>query len=78
MSAHALLQDFTGVPVVVDLACMHDAMNNLDGHCKIINHFLRIAKCACGSCGPSFGSSDVSTTENAVKANTELEFQRNQ
>ncbi|GKC25402.1 hypothetical protein Tco_1027552, partial [Tanacetum coccineum] len=33
---------------------------------------------ACGSCGPSFSSSDVSRTENVVKENMELEFQRNQ
>nr|GEV81647.1 aconitate hydratase 1 [Tanacetum cinerariifolium] len=37
--------DFTGVQAVVDLACMHDAMNNLGGHSKKINPLLRIAKC---------------------------------
>ena len=30
-------QDFTGVPAVVDLACMRDAMNNLGGDSNKIN-----------------------------------------
>ena len=30
-------QDFTGVPAVVDLACMRDAMNNLKGDSNKIN-----------------------------------------
>lgn len=35
--ARVLLQDFTGVPAVVDLACMRDAMNNLGGDSNKIN-----------------------------------------
>nr|GEX51180.1 aconitate hydratase, cytoplasmic-like [Tanacetum cinerariifolium] len=35
--ARVLLQDFTGVPAVVDLACMRDAMNRLGGDSKKIN-----------------------------------------
>nr|GEZ30706.1 aconitate hydratase 1 [Tanacetum cinerariifolium] len=49
--------DFIGVPAVVDLACVCDAMNNLGGDTKKINPLLRIAKCACGSCGRPFSSS---------------------
>ncbi|GKC05392.1 aconitate hydratase, cytoplasmic-like protein [Tanacetum coccineum] len=45
MPARAVLQDFTGVPVVVDLAYVCDAMNNLGGDFKKINPLLRIAKC---------------------------------
>ncbi|KAL6954666.1 aconitate hydratase [Sarracenia purpurea var. burkii] len=38
--ARVLLQDFTGVPAVVDLACMRDAMNKLGGDSnKIIPWF---------------------------------------
>ena len=35
--ARVLLQDFTGVPAVVDLACMRDAMNKLGSDSNKIN-----------------------------------------
>ncbi len=35
--ARVLMQDFTGVPAVVDLAAMRDAMKDLDGDAKRIN-----------------------------------------
>ncbi|MBA0828486.1 hypothetical protein Goarm_013158, partial [Gossypium armourianum] len=35
--ARVLLQDFTGVPAVVDLACMRDAMNKLGSDTSKIN-----------------------------------------
>ena len=35
--ARVLMQDFTGVPAVVDLAAMRDAMKNLGGDAKRIN-----------------------------------------
>src|SRR5690606_20166767 len=35
--ARVLMQDFTGVPAVVDLAAMHDAMKNLGGDPDKIN-----------------------------------------
>ncbi|MBT3701923.1 MAG: aconitate hydratase AcnA, partial [Alphaproteobacteria bacterium] len=35
--ARVLMQDFTGVPAVVDLAAMRDAMNDLGGDAKKIN-----------------------------------------
>lgn len=47
-------QDFTGVPAVVDLACMRDAMNNLGGDSNKINPLvsfprilLRLANTLC-------------------------------
>src|SRR5438874_2235023 len=38
--ARVLLQDFTGVPSVVDLAAMRDAMKQLDGDARKINPLL--------------------------------------
>ena len=35
--ARVLMQDFTGVPAVVDLAAMRDAVDNLDADPRIIN-----------------------------------------
>ena len=40
MPARVLLQDFTGVPAVVDLAAMRDAMKKLGGDPKKINPLL--------------------------------------
>jgi aconitate hydratase len=37
MPARVLLQDFTGVPAVVDLAAMRDAMAGIGGHPELIN-----------------------------------------
>ncbi|KAG0462219.1 hypothetical protein HPP92_020695 [Vanilla planifolia] len=46
--ARVLLQDFTGVPAVVDLACMRDAMNKLGSDSNKINplvsHLFRFIK----------------------------------
>ncbi|CAL5391256.1 unnamed protein product [Camellia sinensis] len=61
--ARVRLQDFTGVPSVVDLACMCDAMNKLGNDSNKIN--------------PLVIQVDVARSENAVQANMELEFQRN-
>ena len=68
-----LLQDFTGVPAVVDLAAMREAMNDLGGDPKkinpqspvdlVIDHSVMIDK---------FG------TAGAFDANVEMEFERNQ
>lgn len=35
-------QDFTGVPAVVDLACMRDAMNKLGGDYNKINPLVEL------------------------------------
>ena len=39
--ARVLMQDFTGVPAVVDLAAMRDAMRALNGDPRKINPLVR-------------------------------------
>lgn len=70
--ARVLLQDFTGVPAVVDLACMRDAMNKLGSDSNKINPLVPVDLVIDHSV-----QVDVARTENAVQANMELEFQRN-
>ncbi|KAE8667685.1 Aconitate hydratase 3 [Hibiscus syriacus] len=70
--ARVLLQDFTGVPAVVDLACMRDAMNKLGNDSKKINPLVKVDLVIDHSV-----QVDVTRSENAVQANMELEFQRN-
>ncbi|XP_039021050.1 LOW QUALITY PROTEIN: aconitate hydratase 1-like [Hibiscus syriacus] len=70
--ARVLLQDFTGVPAVVDLACMRDAMNKLGGDSNKINPLVPVDLVIDHSV-----QVDVARSENAVQANMELEFQRN-
>ncbi|CAN1220259.1 Aconitate hydratase, cytoplasmic [Linum perenne] len=70
--ARVLLQDFTGVPAVVDLASMRDAMGNLGGDPKKINPLVPVDLVIDHSV-----QVDVTRSENAVQANMELEFQRN-
>ncbi len=72
MPSRVLLQDFTGVPAVVDLAAMRDAMKALGGKPALINplqpaelvidHSVQVDE---------FG------TANALQLNAELEFIRN-
>jgi len=72
MPARVLMQDFTGVPAVVDLAAMRDAIKNLGGNPKkinpllpaelVIDHSVQVDK---------FGSAD------SFKFNADLEMQRN-
>src|SRR3979490_2874959 len=71
MPARVLLQDFTGVPAIVDLATMREAMQRMGGNPKrinplfpaelVIDHSVQVDK---------FGSA------NAFGLNAELEFQR--
>ncbi|KAJ9170077.1 hypothetical protein P3X46_018211 [Hevea brasiliensis] len=70
--ARVLLQDFTGVPAVVDLASMRDAMSNLGGDSNKINPLVPVDLVIDHSV-----QVDVARSENAVQANMELEFQRN-
>ncbi|KAK1325807.1 hypothetical protein QJS10_CPA01g00345 [Acorus calamus] len=70
--ARVLLQDFTGVPAVVDLACMRDAMNRLGGDSNKINPLVPVDLVIDHSV-----QVDVARSENAVQANMELEFSRN-
>ncbi|PPD67850.1 hypothetical protein GOBAR_DD35274 [Gossypium barbadense] len=72
MPARVLLQDATGVPAVVDLACMRDAMNKLGGDSNKINPLVPVDLVIDHSV-----QVDVARYENAVQANMELEFQRN-
>jgi len=71
--ARVILQDFTGVPAVVDLAAMRDAVVKLGGQASAINplspaelvidHSVQVDK---------FGTPD------ALSANNAIEFERNQ
>src|SRR3989338_9169479 len=71
--ARVILQDFTGVPAVVDFAAMRDAMKNMGGNPQaisplqpadlVIDHSVQV---------DSFGS------ERSFSENTKREFQRNQ
>lgn len=71
--ARVLMQDFTGVPAVVDLAAMRDAMKNLGGDPDkinplqpaelVIDHSVQVDK---------FGN------QSAFEENESLEYQRNQ
>ncbi|KAH7546725.1 hypothetical protein FEM48_Zijuj01G0232000 [Ziziphus jujuba var. spinosa] len=70
--ARVLLQDFTGVPAVVDLACMRDAMKKLGSDPDKINPLVPVDLVVDHSV-----QVDVARSENAVQANMELEFQRN-
>ncbi|KAJ6817483.1 aconitate hydratase, cytoplasmic isoform X1 [Iris pallida] len=70
--ARVLLQDFTGVPAVVDLACMRDAMDKLGSDPNKINPLVPVDLVIDHSV-----QVDVARSENAVQANMQLEFQRN-
>ncbi|KAI5674797.1 hypothetical protein M9H77_15161 [Catharanthus roseus] len=70
--ARVLLQDFTGVPAVVDLASMRDAIKNLGSDADKINPLVPVDLVVDHSV-----QVDVARQENAVQANMDLEFQRN-
>ncbi|PKI45894.1 hypothetical protein CRG98_033693 [Punica granatum] len=70
--ARVLLQDFIGVPAVVDLACMRNAMNSLGGDPSKINPLVPVDLVI-----DHFVQVDVARSENVVQANMELEFHRN-
>jgi aconitate hydratase len=70
--ARVLLQDFTGVPAVVDLAAMRDAMAAMGGDPKAINPLQPVELVIDHSVQvDAFGSND------AFKKNAQLEFDRN-
>jgi aconitate hydratase len=70
--ARVLLQDFTGVPCVVDLAAMRDAMAEMGGDPKSINPLQPVELVIDHSVQADyFGSND------ALAKNTDLEFERN-
>ena len=72
MPARVLMQDFTGVPAVVDLAAMRDAMRVMGGDPKKVNPLLPAELVIDHSViVDEFG------TPTAFQANADLEFQRN-
>jgi len=70
--ARVLLQDFTGVPAVVDLAAMRDAMRDLGGDPARINPQLPAELVIDHSV-----QVDEFGTRFAIRRNAELEFERN-
>ncbi len=71
--ARVLMQDFTGVPAVVDLAAMRDAMAELGGDQSRINPLAPAELVIDHSV-----IADVAGTRDAFVRNAELEFERNQ
>src|SRR5258707_8175578 len=70
--SRVLLQDFTGVPCVVDLAAMRDAMQQLGGDPALINPLQPVELVIDHSV-----QVDEFGTSNAFDVNALLEFQRN-
>jgi len=70
--ARVLMQDFTGVPCVVDLAAMRDAMNQLGGDAQKINPQVPVHLVIDHSV-----MVDEFGTPKAFEDNVELEYQRN-
>ena len=70
--ARVLMQDFTGVPAVVDLAAMRDAMADMGGDPNKINPLVPAELVIDHSV-----QVDVFGTSAAFQRNAELEFQRN-
>jgi aconitate hydratase len=71
--ARVLMQDFTGVPAVVDLAAMRDAMTSLKGDPKKINPLVPVDLVIDHSVIVNFAGSD-----GAFKKNVEEEYKQNQ
>jgi aconitate hydratase len=70
--ARVVLQDFTGVPALVDLAAMRDAMKQLGGDPKKINPFI-----PCDLVIDHSVQVDYFGKANALSLNEAVEFQRN-
>ncbi len=71
--ARVVMQDFTGVPAIVDLAAMRDAMADLGGDPNKINPLVPAELVIDHSVQvDSFG------TRNSLRINTEREYERNQ
>src|SRR5690242_7555597 len=71
--ARVLMQDFTGVPAVVDLAAMRDAMKNLGGDPKKINPLVPVDLVIDHSVIINFFGNNT-----AFKKNVEEEYKQNQ
>jgi len=70
--ARVLLQDFTGVPAIVDLAAMRDAMKNLKGDASKINPLV-----PCELVVDHSVQVDDFGNANAFAHNTKMEYERN-
>jgi len=72
LPARVIMQDFTGVPAVVDLAAMRAAVARLGGDPKKINPLVPVDLVIDHSIQVDFFA-----TSDALQRNTEMEFQRN-
>ncbi len=72
MPARVILQDFTGVPAVVDLASMRGAVKRLGGDPKRINPLVPVDLVVDHSV-----QVDVFASKDALQRNAEIEFERN-
>ena len=72
MPARVLMQDFTGVPAIVDLAAMRDAMADLGGDPRLIEPGIPVDLVIDHSI-----VADVAGVPDAFKRNAEFEFARN-
>ncbi|MBO9368350.1 MAG: aconitate hydratase AcnA [Chloroflexi bacterium] len=73
LPARVIMQDFTGVPAVVDLAAMRAAVARLGGDPKVINPLVPVDLVIDHSVQVDFFA-----TPDALLRNAEVEFQRNQ
>lgn len=72
MPARVIMQDFTGVPCIVDLAAMRSAVKRLGGDANKINPLVAVDMVIDHSVQVDFFGSEF-----ALARNSELEFQRN-
>jgi len=72
LPARVIMQDFTGVPALVDLAAMRAAVSRLGGNPKMINPLVPVDLVIDHSVQVDFFA-----TQDALQRNTEIEFQRN-
>jgi aconitate hydratase len=70
--ARILMQDFTGVPAVVDLAAMRDGILRLGGNPQAVNPLVPVDLVIDHSV-----TVDVSGSAGALAANVDIEFERN-
>ena len=70
--ARVLMQDFTGVPAVVDLAAMRDAVRDLGGDPASINPLVPVELVVDHSI-----QIDYSGTSESLQQNVEMEYSRN-
>ncbi|MCU1417390.1 MAG: acnA, partial [Schumannella sp.] len=70
--ARVIMQDFTGVPCIVDLATMREAMSALGGDATKINPLAPAELVIDHSV-----IADLFGTENALERNVEIEYERN-